>query len=270
MGRRNRSNRNSWEDGEDGDYELERAEKAWISKRRKLDGGNDSTRGDESSEKKSNQGNNSSKRATEQSDVQPQNNNDGASTGRPNTSASAPSSSADEDKIQRMKLKKRRQKERRKEKKAQATASAKSIKQGRIESEKRLHNKQKQEKDKKSKINEQSAKNKFSTLSKGVQYQDLIIGKGQVVQHRKKCRVSYTLRSKSHTSGKIIDSSQNFGFRLGKGEVIQGYDIGLQGMRVGGIRRLVVPSAAGYGNKDVGAGRGADLFFQIELLYVAP
>ena len=53
--------------------------------------------------------------------------------------------------------------------------------------------------------------------------------------------------------------------------MIKGWDIGLQDMRVGGTRRLVVPPSAGYGfNKDVGAGRGADLYFQIELLHVAP
>jgi FKBP-type peptidyl-prolyl cis-trans isomerase len=57
---------------------------------------------------------------------------------------------------------------------------------------------------------------------------------------------------------------------LGKGEVISGWDIGLEGMKVGGVRRLIVPSGAGYGNKDVGAGRGADLYFEVELLYVAP
>ena len=88
---------------------------------------------------------------------------------------------------------------------------------------------------------------------------------------RKKIRVSYTLRSKSYTSGKIIDSSHNFGFRVGKGEVIKGWDIGLEGMKVGGSRRLIVPPGAGYGlYKDVGAGKGGDLYFQIELLHVAP
>ena len=87
---------------------------------------------------------------------------------------------------------------------------------------------------------------------------------------RKKIRVSYTLRSKSYTSGKIIDSSHNFGFRVGKGEVIKGWDIGLEGMKVGGSRRLIVPPGAGYGQKDVGAGKGGDLYFQIELLHVAP
>ena len=86
---------------------------------------------------------------------------------------------------------------------------------------------------------------------------------------RKKIRVSYTLRSKSHTSGKIIDSSHNFGFRVGKGEVIKGWDIGLEG-EFGGARRLIVPPGAEYGNKDIGAGKGGNLFFQIELLHVAP
>ena len=119
-------------------------------------------------------------------------------------------------------------------------------------------------------VNRQSQQ-QYTSVAMGVKYQDLIIGKGPAVQHRKKVRVSYTLRAKSHTTGKILDSSANFGFRLGKGEVIKGWDIGLQDMRVGGTRRLVVPPSAGYGfNKDVGAGRGADLYFQIELLHVAP
>jgi FKBP-type peptidyl-prolyl cis-trans isomerase len=92
-----------------------------------------------------------------------------------------------------------------------------------------------------------------------------------MIQDRKKIHVSYTLRSKSHTSSKILDSSGNFAFRFGKSEVIKGWDIGLMGMKVGGIRRLIVPPEAGYGyNKDVGAGRGGDLYFQIELLHVAP
>ena len=128
-----------------------------------------------------------------------------------------------------------------------------------------------QESEKKKKSKEKHATQSFRTLNKGVKYLDLVLGKGPMVQHRKKVRVSYTLRAKSHTTGKILDSSNNFGFRLGKGEVIQGWDIGLEGMKVGGIRRLIVPSSAGYGsNKDVGAGRGADLYFEIELLHVAP
>mmetsp|Transcript_16063 Transcript_16063/g.34733 ORF Transcript_16063/g.34733 Transcript_16063/m.34733 type:complete len:345 (+) Transcript_16063:141-1175(+) len=179
----------------------------------------------------------------------------------------------EEDKIERMKLKKQRQKERQREKKAEAASAAEAKKQRRVESEKTLKNKQKQEREKKAKMKEQQtqqARLQFKTLGKGVKYQDSVIGKGPTVQHRKKVIVSYTLRSKSHTTGKILDSSNSFGFRLGKSEVIKGWDIGLQDMRVGGTRLLVVAPSAGYGNKDVGAGQGADLYFQIELLHVAP
>ncbi|KAL3800363.1 hypothetical protein HJC23_003659 [Cyclotella cryptica] len=182
-----------------------------------------------------------------------------------------PTGVTEEDKVERMRLKRQRHKERRKEKKAIATTNeerkrkCKSDLERRAEKENRLLI----EKNKKSK--EKHPVQSFRALHKGVKYLDLVVGKGPTVQHRKKVRVSYTLRAKSHTTGKILDSSHNFGFRLGKGEVIHGWDIGLEGMRVGGIRRLIVPPLAGYGNnKDVGAGRGGDLFFEIELLHVAP
>ena len=42
------------------------------------------------------------------------------------------------------------------------------------------------------------------------------------------------------------------------------------GSKLGGVRRLIVPPEAGYGNKDIGGGRGAILYFEIELLHVAP
>jgi FKBP-type peptidyl-prolyl cis-trans isomerase len=62
-----------------------------------------------------------------------------------------------------------------------------------------------------------------------------------------------------------LDSNNNFTFRVGKGEVIQGWEIGLMGMREGGIRRLTVPPKAGYGSKDIGGGPGATVFFDITL-----
>ena len=173
-------------------------------------------------------------------------------------SSSSKEESAD-DKIERMKLKKSRQKERRKEKKANAAAAVESRK----NATRKVH-KEKIEKKKDNKVQQ------WTTLRKGVQRLDVVVGKGPFVQDRKKCRVSYVLRAKKHISGKILDSSTNFGFRPGKGEVIQGWDIGIDGMRVGGIRRLNVPKEAGYGDKDIGAGRGADLFFQLELIHVAP
>ena len=178
------------------------------------------------------------------------------------------STSTDQEKIDKLKLKKQRQKERRKEKKANASAANEAATQQRKDAEKAKQLQKQTEQEKKSR--EKQPKQGFVILEKSVKCLDLVVGKGQVVQHRKKVRVSYTLRAKSHTTGKIVDSSRNFPFGVGKGEVIKGWDIGLEGMRVGGTRRLIVPPSAGYGNKDIGAGRGADLYFEIELLHVAP
>jgi FKBP-type peptidyl-prolyl cis-trans isomerase len=103
------------------------------------------------------------------------------------------------------------------------------------------------------------------TCRRGVQYQNVILGNGPVLQDRQKVHVQYTLR-KANAKGKVIDSSDNFGFRVGRGEVIEGWDIGLEGMRQGGKRRLFVPPEAGYGMKDIGAGKGGMLYFEVTLL----
>lgn len=72
--------------------------------------------------------------------------------------------------------------------------------------------------------------------------------------------------------GKQFDSSSGrgpFSFQLGGGQVIKGWDEGVQGMKVGGKRILIVPAAMGYG--DGGAGPippGATLIFEVELLDV--
>ena len=185
-------------------------------------------------------------------------------------SSTTTTTSEEQDKVERMRLKKAQRKAKQKAKKM-ALKQEEAIQQSKRQAEKALHDKQKRDLEKKKKkLKKETGSQEYKTLAKGVKYQDLVIGKGIPVKHRKKIRVSYTLRSKSHTSGKIIDLSHNFGFRVGKGEVIKGWDIGLEGMKVGGSRRLIVPPGAGYGNKDVGAGKGGDLYFQIELLHVAP
>lgn len=171
--------------------------------------------------------------------------------------------------IERMKLKKRQKKQRQREKKAKAAAEAASRQ--REQSDEDVRAKQRREGERKREQQIKGATGGFKTLARGVKCLDLVVGTGPPAQHRKKVRVSYTLRSKSHATGRVLDSSSNFPFRLGRGEVIPGWDIGLRDMRVGGTRRLVVPPEAGYGrHRDVGAGRGGDLYFQIELLHVAP
>lgn len=60
-----------------------------------------------------------------------------------------------------------------------------------------------------------------------------------------------------------------FAFTLGKGEVIKGWDQGLEGMKVGGTRRLLIPSALGYGAQTAGSiPANADLVFTVELLRI--
>jgi FKBP-type peptidyl-prolyl cis-trans isomerase len=103
-----------------------------------------------------------------------------------------------------------------------------------------------------------------TTLRMGVKYIDIVEGTGQPAQERNLVNVSYKLKGGKY--GAIIDSSKNFSFRLGKGEVIKGWEIGVEGMKVGGRRHLIVPPKAGYGPQDIGAGPGATLFFDITLL----
>ena len=78
----------------------------------------------------------------------------------------------------------------------------------------------------------------------------------------------------SWKSGKQFDASwdrgQPFSFKLGRGQVIPGWDAGVQGMRVGGRRKLTIPSAMAYGARGAGGviPPNATLIFDVELLEV--
>ncbi len=164
----------------------------------------------------------------------------------------------EKDKIEVLRRKKQERKERQKEKKAEKVKQEEQLKKCQS---KQAGEKTREKKEQKSEVDTQS----FITIQKGVQYRDIVVGKGPVVQDRKKVRVAYVLRAK-HRFGKILDSSNDFGFRLGRGEVIEGWDLGVQGMRLGGKRYLVVPPQAGYGNQNIGGGPGATLFFDVTVL----
>lgn len=76
------------------------------------------------------------------------------------------------------------------------------------------------------------------------------------------------------TNGSQFDSSydrgQPFTFQLGAGNVIQGWDEGVPGMKVGGKRKLIIPSDLGYGEQGMGADipPNSTLVFEVELLKV--
>jgi len=100
---------------------------------------------------------------------------------------------------------------------------------------------------------------------------DLIVGTGAEAKDGDTVEVQYVLAT--YSSGKVIQSSwtgQPFSFTLGAGQVIEGWDKGVVGMKVGGRRELIIPPSLGYGDESPGTGIAANdtLVFVIDLLKV--
>lgn len=116
----------------------------------------------------------------------------------------------------------------------------------------------------------------YTRTDSGLQYVDTKVGDGQVARANNRVTVHYTgwLKGLYGVPGKKFDSSrdsnQPFQFVLGNGQVIAGWDEGVQGMRVGGTRKLIIPAALGYGARGAGAAipPNATLLFDVELLDV--
>ena len=102
----------------------------------------------------------------------------------------------------------------------------------------------------------------------GVLVRDTETGTGPPADARHKLRVCYTGRLQA--TGQVFDSG-TVSFRLGKGKVIKGWDIGIAGMRKGGKRDLTVPPAMGYGRMGAPGAipPNATLEFEIELVGVS-
>lgn len=107
---------------------------------------------------------------------------------------------------------------------------------------------------------------------------DTVPGTGLEAKAGQTVRVHYTGwlydASKADKKGAKFDSSKDrnepFDFPLGAGQVIRGWDEGVQGMKVGGTRVLTIPPAMGYGAQGAGGviPPNATLLFEVELLEV--
>jgi len=109
------------------------------------------------------------------------------------------------------------------------------------------------------------------TLPGGTKYTDVVLGTGAEAVAGKTVVVHYT---GTLENGNQFDSSrggQPFEFNLGAGQVIKGWDNGVAGMKVGGQRKLTIPSVEGYGETGTPGGPippNATLLFDVELLGV--
>ena len=109
------------------------------------------------------------------------------------------------------------------------------------------------------------------TTASGLIYEDTVEGTGAEAQAGQFVTVHYTGWL---TNGNKFDSSKDrndpFQFPLGRGRVIKGWDEGVQGMKVGGQRTLIIPANLGYGARGAGGviPPNATLKFDVELLGV--
>jgi FKBP-type peptidyl-prolyl cis-trans isomerase FkpA len=110
-----------------------------------------------------------------------------------------------------------------------------------------------------------------TTTASGLVIEDLTVGAGDLAAAGQRVTVHYTGWL---TDGTKFDSSKDrndpFVFPLGGRRVIAGWDEGVQGMRVGGVRKLTIPPALGYGARGAGGviPPDATLVFEVELLGV--
>jgi peptidylprolyl isomerase len=107
------------------------------------------------------------------------------------------------------------------------------------------------------------------TLDNGLKIQDLVIGAGPGITSGYLASVHYEGRLEN---GQKFDSSYDRGkaflFLLGAGKVIQGWELGVPGMKVGGKRKLIIPSELAYGEEGAGGviPPNAILIFEVELI----
>lgn len=108
--------------------------------------------------------------------------------------------------------------------------------------------------------------------SSGLKIDDIEVGTGPEATAGQRVSVHYTgwLSANGSKFDSSVDRGQPFQFNLGRGEVIRGWDEGVQGMKVGGKRKLTIPPQLGYGARGAGGviPPNAELIFEVQLLGV--
>jgi FKBP-type peptidyl-prolyl cis-trans isomerase FkpA len=110
----------------------------------------------------------------------------------------------------------------------------------------------------------------ITTTSNGLTIEDIVIGNGTEIKSGNTIKMHYLGKL---STGEKFDSSYDrnepFTTEIGTGKVIKGWDEGVPGMKVGGKRKLTIPSALGYGERGIGPIPGnATLIFEVEAVEV--
>jgi len=127
--------------------------------------------------------------------------------------------------------------------------------------------KEEKKKEKKEKKKEGKVATEVKELEGGVKIRDVKVGDGPGAQKGQSVKMRYIGKL---TDGKVFDSNTKgkpFVFRLGAGEVIKGWDVGIVGMKAGGERELTIPAPMGYGKRKMSdIPPNSTLKFEVKLL----
>ena len=117
---------------------------------------------------------------------------------------------------------------------------------------------------------EKKKEEKVIKTDSGLQYVELKEGTGTAAKKGDTVDVHYTGWLKDGTKFDSSVGKKPFGFQLGAGMVIKGWDEGVAGMKPGGKRKLIIPSELGYGKRGAGGviPPDAELTFEVELLKI--
>jgi FKBP-type peptidyl-prolyl cis-trans isomerase len=114
------------------------------------------------------------------------------------------------------------------------------------------------------------SENEIVTTESGLRYIDISVGEGEAAKAGDTAVVHYTGWLVNGTKfDSSVDRGEPFSFPLGAGRVIRGWDEGVDGMMVGGVRKLIVSPELGYGSRSIGPiPPDSTLIFEVQLLEI--